>query len=431
VEEVPLVRAGSFADLTREMNGAIQIAGMPNWFLMPIQTRMGMVTTGMRGELGLKVYGTDYGRVERLAVQLEQVLRNEVPNTISAVADRLAEGGTYLDVEIDREACARYGLRVEDVQEVVRTAIGGMEVTRTVEGRYRFPVVVRYPRELRDDPERLRRVSIPRPGGGAPVTLGQVARIRIVPGPMAIRSEDNRLVIYLPVAFEGVTPGEYVRQAKRAIERAVADGRVEVSPGYGWRWSGQYEMMEETNRRLWMLGALALALIFLVLYLYFQRVVPVVVVMVATLLFAPVGGAWLMWLMGFDLSTAVWVGFIAEMGLAAETAVIMFVYLDNARKDRERRFGRLTPELLDEAIEEGATLRVRPKMMTVLTDLFGVLPMFWATGAGAATLSRMAAPLAGGIVSSMILTLVVIPAVYKLMYLPQTKKAVIPEGGAM
>lgn len=440
---VPLERV-TFEEMTRqEMGRTIQMPGLPNWPLMPIQTRIGMLTTGMRGYLGLKVYGADYERVEKLSTDLEQILLREVEGTRAAVAERAATGGTYLDIVIDRDACARYGVNVQDVQTIVMLAMGGMRVTETVEGRSRFAVVVRYPRELRDDPERLKRVLVPIPSdrmngmasmsgmGGmrgaavvagdaaarpSVVTLGQLAKIEIRPGPMAIKSENNRLVVFLPVEFAGMSPSEYVRKAQKAIDKAVQEERLEMPAGYALRWSGQYELIERTGRRLQLIVPLTLGLIFLVLFLHFRRFSNTLIVMGATLFFAPLGGVWLLHLLGHNLSVATIVGFIALMGIAAETGIIMLVYIDNAVEERLQKHGRMTRALLDEAIREGSLARVRPKVMTVLNDVFGLTPLLWATGAGAATLQRMTAPLVGGIVSSMILTLVVIPAVYKIVH---------------
>ncbi len=429
IGEPPLARV-DFEEMTREeMQRAINQPGMPNWFLMPIQTRIGMITTGMRGTLGLKVYGSDYARVERLAVDLEQVLLTQVEGTVAAVAERVATGGYYLDVRIDREACARYGINVDDVQMVVATAIGGMQITETVEGRYRFPVVVRYPREGRDDPERLGRILVRVPRGAAApmesmevasrpavVTLGQLAKFELARGPMEIKSENNLLVIYLPVEFEGISLGGYVDRAQKVIDRAIAEKKLEVPPGYTYRWSGQYEIMERANRRLWLLLGLTLAIIFVILYMHFRTLGNTMLVLLGTVLFAPMGAVWLTYLLDYNVSWAWWLGIILLLGLAAETGVIMLVYIENAVKERRERYGGLTAALLEEAIEEGAIQRVRPKMMTVLADAIGLVPLLWVTGAGAAMLHRMAAPLIGGVISSLVLTLCIIPAAYRILF---------------
>ena len=429
IGEPPLARV-DFEELTREeMQRAISQPGMPNWFLMPIQTRIGMITTGMRGTLGIKVFGSDYARVEKMAVDLEQVLLNQVEGTVAAVAERVATGGYYLDVIVDREACARYGINVDDVQMVVATAIGGMQITETVEGRYRFPVVVRYPREERDDPERLGRILVRVPGGGtarmesmevssrpAVVTLGQLAKFELVRGPMEIKSENNLLVVYLPVEFEGVSLGGYVERAQRVIDREIREKKLEVPSGYTFRWSGQYEIMERANRQLGLLLGLTLAIIFVILYMHFRTLSNTLMVLLGTVFFAPVGAVWLTYLLGYNVSWAWWLGIILLLGLAAETGVIMLVYIENAVKERRDKHGKLTAELLEQAIEEGAIQRVRPKMMTVLADAIGLVPLLWVTGAGAGMLHRMAAPLIGGVISSLVLTLCIIPAAYRILF---------------
>lgn len=430
----PLVAVG-FEELTREeMHRAINQPGMPNWFLMPIQTRIGMITTGMRGYLGLKVFGSDYARAEKLAVDLEHLLLTRVEETVAAVADRVATGGYYLDVHVDRAACARFGIDVDDVQMIIMTAIGGMTVTETVEGRYRFPVAVRYPRETRDDPERLARILVRLPGGASGrgdrggmagmessmrpsvVTLGQLARFELTRGPMMIRSEKNLLVVYLPVEFEKISLGGYVKKAQRVIDQAIAEGRLEIPPGYTIQWSGQYEIMEKTNRRLALILPLTLAIIFVLLFMHFRAIGNTLTVMGGTLLFAPVGAVWLTYLLEYNVSTAWWLGIILLLGLAAETGVIMLVYIDNAVKERRERHGKLTRALLEEAIEEGAIQRVRPKLMTIMADAIGLVPLLWVSGAGAAMLKRMAAPLVGGVISSLLLTLFVIPAIYRIVH---------------
>ncbi len=423
------LRRVTFEELTREeMQRAISQPGMPNWFLMPIQTRIGMITTGMRGYLGLKVFGTNYERVEKLAVDLERVLTQEVAGTVSAVAERAATGGTYLDVKIDRAACARYGVSIGEVEMVIQTAIGGMPVTETVEARYRFPVSVRYPRERRDDVEKLKRILVRIPGSGRSagpmgtatalpdvVTLGQLASFEITRGPMVVKSDNNLLVVYLPVEFEGVSLGEYVDRAQKAIEKAGREGRLEIPPGYTTKWSGQYEIMERTNRRLLLILPVTLVIITVVLFLHFRRMSQTLIVLGGTLLFAPAGAIWLTYLLGYNVSTAWWLGMILLLGVAAETGVIMLVYIDNAYEDLLKKHGRMTKKLLAQAIEDGATHRVRPKVMTVAVNLFGLAPLLWATGAGAATVQRMAAPQLGGMATSLLLTLVVIPALYRIV----------------
>ncbi len=399
-----------------EMNRAITQPGMPNWFLMPIQTRIGMITTGMRGYLGLKIFGTDYERVEKLGIDLERILNEDVPGTVSAVADRAATGGYYLDVDIDQDACGRFNISTDEVERVIGTAIGGMPVTETIEGRYRFSVAVRYPREQRDDPEKLKRILVRLPGKDSRVvTLGQLASFELKRGPMVIKSENNLLVVYLPVEFEGMSLGEYVAGARKAILVAIEEKRVIVPAGYTTKWSGQYEIMEKANQRLLWIGVVTLFVIFVIIFLYFRKLSPTLIVMGGTLLFAPVGAVWLTWFLDYNTSTAWWLGVLLLMGLSAETGIIMLVYLENAYKELLKKHGKMTRKILDQAIEEGATQRVRPKVMTVATDILAVVPMLLAAGAGAATLQRMAAPLVGGLFTSLILTLLVIPAAYRIV----------------
>ncbi len=410
--DVPLV-ATTFEELTKEeMQREISIPGMPNWWLMPIETRIGMLTTGMRGLLGLKLYGTDLERLAELGTQLETVLK-DVPGTLSVVAER-ALGGHYIDINVDRDECARYGLRVGDVQRIVETAIGGMNISTTVEGRYRFPINVRYPRELRDDLEKLQRVLIATPDGKQ-VPLGQVAQIEFVDGPPVIKSESGLLLVNIPVDIEqGLDIGTYVEQAQAAIDDSVADGRLTFPAGYYTQWSGQYEFMEQVRQRLNVIVPITLAVIFILIYFNMKNVTETLITML-TLPFALIGGVWGMYWLGYNWSVAVAIGFIALAGLAAETGIIMHVYLDLAYKEHRQRLGRhLSPTELHRAVIEGAVLRVRPKLMTVLTDFIALMPILWATTPGAGPMKRIAIPVIGGVITSAIHTLVLIPVYYTL-----------------
>jgi len=436
-DEIPLVRT-TFAELTKdEMHKAITIPGMPNWWLMPIETRIGMLTTGMRGLLGVKVYGTDLEKLEEIGLQLESVLK-EVPGTSSVVAER-PMGGHYLDIEVDRDACARYGLKVGDVQRIVESAIGGMNIDMTVEGRYRFPISVRYPRELRDDPEKLRRILIAAPGGTNAsqammindsgmmdngmtssmsqrlIPLGQVAHIEITDGPPMIKSEAGMLLINVPVDIEeGLDIGTYVDSAQAAIAAARAEGRLEIPPGYHMKWSGQFEFMEEVRRRLNVIIPITLALIFVLIYFNMKNITETLITMF-TLPFALIGGVWGMYVLDYNWSVAVAIGFIALAGLAAETGIIMHVYLDLAYKKHRREKGRpLTAKELYSVVIEGAVQRVRPKLMTVLTDFIALMPILWATSPGAGPMKRIAVPVIFGVITSAVHTLVLIPVYYTL-----------------
>ena len=411
-EEVPLV-ATTFAELTKEeMQREISIPGMPNWWLMPIETRIGMLTTGMRGLLGLKLYGTDLERLAELGTQLETVLK-DVPGTLSVVAER-ALGGHYVDIKVNRDECARYGLRVGNVQRMVETAIGGMNISTTVEGRYRFPINVRYPRELRDDLEKLNRVLVATPDGKQ-VPLGQVAKIEFVDGPPVIKSESGLLLVNIPVDIEeGLDIGSYVDRAQAEIDKAVADGRLTFPAGYYTEWSGQYEFMQQVRQRLNVIVPITLAVIFILIYFNMKNVTETLITML-TLPFALIGGVWGMYWLGYNWSVAVAIGFIALAGLAAETGIIMHVYLDLAYKEHRKRLGRnLTLSELHTAVIEGAVLRVRPKLMTVLTDFIALMPILWATTPGAGPMKRIAIPVIGGVITSAIHTLVLIPVYYTL-----------------
>jgi Cu/Ag efflux pump CusA len=410
--DVPLVRT-TFEELTKEeMDKTLTIPGMPNWWLQPIETRIGMLTTGMRGILGLKVHGTDLDRLAGLGEKLEKILK-EVPGTRSVVAER-ALGGHYLDIEPDRYECARQGLKVGDVQRMIETGLGGMNIATTVEGRYRFPINVRYPRELRDDPEKLARTLIATPRGRL-IPLGQVARMKFVDGPPVVKSEAGMLLVNIPVALEkGLDIGTYVERAQAAIDRARARGELELPPGYYTEWSGQYQFIRETNQRMMIVIPIVLAVIFVLIYFNMHNLTETAITMV-TLLFALIGGVWGMYWLGYNWSVAVTIGFIALAGLAAETGIIMHVYLDLAYQKHRAEKGRdLTSAELHEAVIDGAVLRVRPKLMTVFTTVLALLPILWSTGTGAGPMKRIAIPVVGGMFTSTVHTLVLIPVYYTL-----------------
>ena len=427
-------RAGMTYDrLIDEMDGKVKMAGVTNAWTMPIRGRIDMLATGIRTPVGIKIFGPDLGELERLGKAVEQSV-SMVAGTRSAFAER-AVSGYYLDIEIDR-AAARHGLNVGDVQMVIATAIGGMTITQTVEGRERYGVRVRYPQELRDTPEKLASVLIPIShtrtsagavgGGGAmapmggtagaaatsrgvpQVPLGQVATIRQVAGPMVVRTEGAMPTAWVYVDVVGRDIGSYVADARRMVE-----DEVELPPGYTMVWSGQYEYMERAKDRMKLVIPATLALIFMLLYLNFRSVGETAIVMLS-LPFALVGGIWFLWLLDYNWSVAVAIGFIALAGVAAETGVVMLIYLDHAWAAR-RTEGRVASlrDLYD-AVMEGAVERVRPKMMTVTAIIAGLLPILWGHGAGASVMKRIAAPMVGGMISSTLLTLIVIPAVYSL-----------------
>lgn len=397
--------------LIAEMDKALQFPGVSNAWTMPIKARIDMLSTGIRTPVGVKVMGTDLVEIDRLAKQVEQVLKT-VPGTSSAYAER-AIGGYYLEISPDRAALARYGMAIQDVHDTIATALGGQTVTTTVEGRQRFTVNMRYPRELRDDPHAIARdVLVPLPAGGA-VPLGEVATVKPTRGPTAIRTENGQLATYIYVDIRDRDLGGYVADAKQAVQAGVS-----FPPGTYVTWSGQYEYLERATARLKIVVPLTLAIIFLLLYLNFRSLTETLIVMLS-LPFALVGGLWLMWGLGFDLSVAVAVGFIALAGVAAETGVVMLIYLDHAlaaAKAKCEAEGRsLTQRDLQGAIMEGAVERVRPKMMTVVAIMAGLLPILWSSGTGSEIMQRIAVPMIGGMVSSTLLTLIVIPAIYGLI----------------
>jgi Cu(I)/Ag(I) efflux system membrane protein CusA/SilA len=396
--------------LIAELDHALQFPGIANSWTMPIKARIDMLSTGIRTPVGIKVFGKDLAEMERLAKQIEAVVK-QVPGTSSAYAERIT-GGYYLDIEPDRPALARYGVNAGELMEVVATAIGGEMVTTTVEGRERFGVTVRYPREMRDDPEKIaRQVLVPvmgEMGGTTPmIPLGQLAQVRIVMGAPAIRTENALLSAYIYVDLRERDIGSYVAEARKAVAEQVS-----FPPGYYATWSGQFEYMERAIAKLKIVVPFTLLIIFLLLYLNFRRLTETLIVMLSVP-FALVGGVWLMWALGYNLSVAAAVGFIALAGVAAETGVVMLIYLDHAWTAARTRTGGV-PTLADlyGAVMEGAVERVRPKMMTVTAIMAGLLPIMWSTGAGSEVMRRIAAPMVGGMVSSTVLTLVVIPAIY-------------------
>ena len=423
--------------LVAEMDSAVRIPGVTNAWTMPIIGRIDMLATGIRTPVGIKIFGPDLAELERIGKEVERSVQM-VPGTRSAFAER-AQSGYYLDIDIDRESAARHGLNVGDIQTVIATAIGGMTITQTVEGRERYGVRVRYPQELRDTPERLAQVLVPvshtrggdagagaspagMPGGAmgaggaatrmassvTQVPLGQVATIREVAGPMVVRTEDAMPTawVYVDVADRDI--GSYVADAQ-----AMVESEVKLPPGYTMVWSGQYEYMQRAKEKMKLVIPTTLAIIFLLLYFNFRSVGETLIVMLS-LPFALVGGIWFIWALGYNWSVAVAIGFIALAGVAAETGVVMLIYLDHAWKARIAEGRRATLRDLYDAVAEGAVERVRPKMMTVTAIMAGLLPILWGSGTGASVMKRIAAPMVGGMISSTILTLVVIPAVYSL-----------------
>jgi copper/silver efflux system protein len=397
--------------LKAEMDRALQFPGIANAWTMPIRGRIDMLSTGIRTPVGVKIFGNDLTEMEGLARQIEAVLRS-IQGTTSAYAERV-NGGYFLDIVPDRIALGRYGLSVADVQDTIATALGGDIVTTMVEGRERYGVTIRYPRDLRSDPEAIaQNVRVGMAGGGS-VPLGDVAKLELRRGATSIRTENGQLALYVFVDIAGRDLGSYVGEARQAVKDAV-----KLPPGYMVAWSGQFEYLERAKARLAVVVPITLVIILLLLYLNFRALTETLIVMLS-LPFALVGGIWLIWLAGFNLSVAVVVGFIALAGVAAQTGIVMLIYLDQAlTRSRMSRMvsGRALSESdLRAVVMEGAVERVRPKMMTVAALIGGLLPILWSTGTGAEVMQRIALPMVGGMISSTALTLLVIPAVYAVV----------------
>jgi Cu(I)/Ag(I) efflux system membrane protein CusA/SilA len=397
--------------LIAELDQALQIPGVSNAWTMPIKNRIDMLATGIRTPIGIKVFGKDLEEIEELARHIEAVVKT-VPGTTSAYAERIT-GGYYLDIEPDRLALARYGLAVGDLLEAVSLALAGETLTTTVEGRERYAVTMRYPRELRQDPLAIASQVLIPIRNGAMIPLGQVASVKTVKAPPSIRTENALLSAYIFVDIRNRDIGGYVAEAQRAVTE-----QVKFPPGYYATWSGQFEYMERAKQKLKVIVPLTLTIIFLLLYLNFRRFTETFIV-ILSVPFSLVGGVWLLWLLGYNLSVAVGVGFIALAGVAAETGVVMLIYLDHAWEDmgRKRAAAGEKPSVADlyAAVMEGAVERVRPKMMTVAAIIAGLLPIMWGSGTGSEVMRRIAAPMVGGMVSSTILTLIVIPAIYAIV----------------
>lgn len=392
------------ARLIAELDRTVAYPGVTNAWVMPIKTRIDMLATGIKTPVGIKVAGPDLREIERIGREIEKVVM-QVPGTASAYSERVT-GGRYIDIVPDRFAAARYGLNIDNINQVVAAAVGGINITQTVEGLERYPVNLRFPRELRDDLEKLRELPLVTPTG-AQIPLGQVASLQITDGPPMLKSENARLNGWTFVDIRDVDLGSYVAQAQRVVRE-----QVQLPPAYSITWAGQYEYMLRATERLNQVVPLTLLIIFVLLYLAFRDSARAVMVM-ASLPFALVGGFWLIFLLDYNLSVAVGVGFIALAGVAAEFGVVMLVYLDNALRERERQ-GVVDQAVLREAIMEGAVMRVRPKAMTVAVIVAGLVPIFIGTGTGSEVMSRIAAPMIGGMITAPLLSLFVIPVMYFL-----------------
>ncbi|MFL9593865.1 efflux RND transporter permease subunit [Aeromonas schubertii] len=390
--------------LREELDALIRFPGLTNAWVPPIKTRIDMLATGIKTPVGIKIAGPDLKVIERIGRDIEGILKT-VPGLSSVYAERVA-GGRYVKVDIDRARAARYGLNVADVQAVLATAVGGMEIGQTIEGRERYPINLRYPQDYRDSPEALALLPLVT-ADGARIALGDVARVYLSDEAPMLRSENARLNGWVYVDIDGRDIGSFVAEARARVEQ-----ELKLDPGYSLTWSGQYEYMERAKARLTYVVPLTLAIIVLLLYLAFRRMSEVLIIL-GSLPLAVVGGIWAIWLLGFNLSVAVGVGFIALAGVAVETGVLMLVYLNHAWEDLCAR-GQPDRAGLHDAVIEGAALRLRPKMMTVVTIIVGLLPIMWSEGTGSEVMQRIATPMIGGMVTALVLTLLVLPAIYYL-----------------
>jgi Cu(I)/Ag(I) efflux system membrane protein CusA/SilA len=397
-------------DLVAALDREIKFPGLTNAWTMPIKTRIDMLSTGIKTPVGIKVSGPDLKVLQTIGEQVEAIIRN-VPNTLSAYSERVM-GGRYVNFVPDRLAIQRYGLTVGDVQDVFMSAIGGMNISTTIEGLERYPINLRYPRDLRSNLDELERVLVPTPQGFQ-IPLGDLGTFAIEDGPPGIKSEQSRPNAWVYVDLKDIDVGTYVKNAKVAIDSAISDGRLVLPAGYSISWSGQYEYMQRAKARLAIVVPLTLLIILLIIYLNTRSLTKTAIVILAVP-FSLVGAFWLLWILDYNMSVAVWVGIIALAGLDAETGQVMLLYLDLAYK-RWKREGKLIDlASLREAIYHGAVQRVRPKAMTVGALLFGLLPIMWSHGSGADTMKRIAVPMIGGIITSFILELIVYPVIYYL-----------------
>jgi Cu(I)/Ag(I) efflux system membrane protein CusA/SilA len=405
-------RAGMTPEkLIEALDQAVQVPGLSNIWIPPIRNRIDMLATGVKSPIGVKVNGTDLATIDRIASQIEQVAKG-VPGVSSALAERLT-GGRYVDVQIDRVAAGRYGLNINDVQALVSGAIGGENVAETIEGLARFPINLRYPREWRDTPGKLAQLPILTPMGQQ-ITLGTVAKVRITEGPPMLKTENARPSNWVYVDVRG----RDLASVANALRQAVSQ-QVKLEPGVSVTYSGQFEFLERANARLKVVVPATLLIIFVLLYLTFNRLDEAALIM-ATLPFALTGGVWFLYLMGYHLSVATGVGFIALAGVAAEFGVVMLLYLKQALAERIQRGEAPGVAMVLDAIREGAVLRVRPKAMTVAVILAGLIPIVWGSGTGSEVMSRIAAPMLGGMITAPLLSLFIIPAAYRLMRVHKT-----------
>ncbi len=405
--------------LIDQMDQAIHFPGLTNAWTMPIKTRTDMLSTGIKTPVGIKISGPNLDTLQAIGEKVEAIMRT-VPGTLSAYAERTV-GGNYVDININREEAARYGLTIQDVEDVIQSAMGGMNVTTTVEGLERFPVNLRYGREQRDNIDDLKRVLVPTPTG-AQVPMGQLADFSIHKGPMMIKTEGTRPNAWVYVDLKTSDIGSYVKSAQRIVAQ-----NIKLPTGYSLVWSGEFEYMEHANKRLMLVIPLTLFIIFLIIYLNTKSLKKVAIIFLAVP-FSLVGTFWLLYILGYNLSIAVWVGIIALAGLDAETGVVMLLYLDVAYKERhDKGMMRGLKDLIN-SIHHGAVKRVRPKIMTASVIVAGLVPIMWSGGAGADVMKRIAAPMLGGVVTSVLMELAVYPVIYYLWKSYELKKQFKLEG---
>ena len=402
--------------LIDELNNAVHFPGLTNAWTMPIRTRIDMLSTGIRTPVGIKVMGDDLQELARLGEEIEALVR-PLPGTLSAIAERTV-GGYYLDIDIDRRAAARYGINVGDIQDVIQSAIGGMRISETVEGLERYPISVRYDRDFRSDFDSLRRVLVPGPGGRH-IPLGQLAEINIINAPDSIKSENARRTAWVYVDIRGIDVGTYVENARRAVAENIT-----LPPGYSIVWSGQYEYIESTRERLMLILPLTVMAIFVLIYISTRSVIKTLIVFMGVPI-SLVGAFWLLYMLDYNMSIAVWVGLIAMAGLDAETGTVMLLYLDLAREKWAKKGRMLTRGDLIQAVHYGAVKRIRPKIMTVVTIIVALLPIMWSSGAGSDVMKRVAAPMVGGAVSSLIIELLLYPVVYYVWKARELDKSMV------
>ncbi|HSP44816.1 MAG TPA: efflux RND transporter permease subunit, partial [Chthoniobacterales bacterium] len=420
-------RKRTIDELINDLNAAIQFPGLTNAWTMPIRSRIDMLATGIKTPVGIKVAGPDLAELERIAGQIETVIR-QVPGTSSVFAERVM-GGNYIEFNINRNEIARYGLAIADVQEVLEVALGGMPLTTTVEGLERYSINLRYDRDFRENLEALRQIIVPTPSG-AQIPLGQIASLDVVRAPMGVKSEGAIPNAWIYVDVKGIDIGTYVQMAQRALNDAVASKRVTISTGYNISWSGQYEYMQRARQRLMIVVPITLLIIVLIIYLNTRSAVKTAIVLLAVP-FSLVGAFWLLYLAGYSLSVAVWVGIIALAGLDAETGVVMLLYLDLAHNDWQAK-GRIRSEGdLRDAIYHGAVKRVRPKAMTAAVIIAGLLPILWSHGAGADIMKRIATPMIGGVITSTLMELLVYPAIFFVWRVRAIQRKPIDQNGGL